>query len=51
MFAEVIADAEAHAADGALDDNSHTLSRLIGRPTTSLAEAVATALKTPPSAH
>ena len=51
IFAEVIADAEAHAAQGALDDHSHTLSRLIGRPTTSLAEAVASALKTPAAAH
>ena len=51
VFAEVIADAEAHATHGALDDGSHTLSRLIGRPTTSLAEAVESALKTPPTAH
>ncbi len=51
MFAEVIADAEAHAAQGALDDDSHTLSRLIGRPTTSLAEAIESALGTPPAAH
>ncbi len=50
-FAEVIADAEAHAAHGALDDDSHTLSRLIGRPTTSLAEAVQSALRTPPTTH
>jgi len=51
MFAEVIADAEAHAAQGALEDDSHTLSRLIGGPTTSLAQAVESALKTPPAAH
>ena len=51
VFAEVVADADAHAAQGALDDDSHTLSRLIGRPTTSLAEAVESALKTPPTAH
>jgi NAD(P)H dehydrogenase (quinone) len=51
MFAEVIADSEAHAAQGALDDHSHTLRRLIERPTTTLAEAVAAALKTPPAAH
>ena len=51
MFAKVIADAEAHAAQGALDDDSHTLSRLLGRPTTSLAEAVKSALRKPPTAH
>ena len=50
-LAEVVADAEAHAATGALDDNSHTLSHLLGRPTASLAEAVASAIKTPPAAH
>jgi NAD(P)H dehydrogenase (quinone) len=41
----ILADAEAKAAAGALDDDSHTLSRLIGRPTTPLSEAVAAALK------
>ena len=51
VLAESIADADAHAADGALDDNSRTLSRLLGRPTATLAEAVANALKTPPVAH
>jgi NAD(P)H dehydrogenase (quinone) len=51
VFAPLIADAEAHAAQGWLDDNSHTLSRLLGRPTTSLAEAVESALRTPPAAH
>jgi NAD(P)H dehydrogenase (quinone) len=50
-LADAIADAEAHAAQGALDDNSHTLSRLLGRPTASLAEAVESALRTPPAAH
>ncbi len=44
-LARILADAEAKAADGALDDQSHTLSRLIGRKTTSLADAVAEALK------
>jgi NAD(P)H dehydrogenase (quinone) len=44
-FAHILADAEAKAADGALDDHSHTLERLIGRRTTSLSEAVATALR------
>jgi NAD(P)H dehydrogenase (quinone) len=43
--AHIIADAEAHAATGALDDASHTLSKLIGHPTTTLADAVTTALK------
>ena len=51
MYADVIANAEAYAAQGALDDNSHTLSRVIGRPTTSLATAVESALKTPPNVH
>ena len=51
VFAEAIADAETHAAEGALDDDSHTLSRLIQRPTTSLAEAVQAALKTALPAH
>jgi NAD(P)H dehydrogenase (quinone) len=51
VFAHVIADAEARAAQGWLDDNSHTLSCLLGRPTTSLAEAVQSALRTPPAAH
>lgn len=50
-YAEAVADAEAHAAHGALDDNTHTLSRLLGRPTATLAEAVASALRTPPAAH
>jgi NAD(P)H dehydrogenase (quinone) len=43
--AHIIADGDAKAADGALDDETHTLSRLIGRKTTALAEAVAAALK------
>ncbi len=51
VFAHLIADAEVHAAQGWLDDNSHTLSRLLGRPTTSLGEAVQSALRTPPAAH
>jgi len=50
-FARLIADAEAHAAHGALDDRSHTLSNLLGRLTTSVAEAVASALNTPPHSH
>lgn len=44
-LAPILADAEAKAADGALDDNSHTLSKLIGRPTEPLATTVADALK------
>jgi|SRR6187402_353153 len=46
QVAQIIADGEAKAADGGLDDETHTLSRLIGRKTTPLAEAVAQALKT-----
>lgn len=44
-LARILADAEANAAFGALDDQSHTLRRLIGRPLTPLADAVASALK------
>jgi NAD(P)H dehydrogenase (quinone) len=51
ILAESIADAEAYAADGALDDNSRTLSSLLGRPTATLAEAVTYALRTPPATH
>ena len=43
-FAKVLADSDAQAAKGALFDDSRTLSRLIGRPTTPLAETVAAAL-------
>jgi len=43
-FAAVLADSDAQAGQGALFDDSHTLSRLIGRPTTPLAETVAAAL-------
>lgn len=42
--AAVLADADSHAADGALFDDSRTLSRLIGRPTTPMAVSVAAAL-------
>ncbi len=41
----ILTDAEAKAASGELDDPSHTLSGIIGRPTTPLKEAVANALK------
>jgi NAD(P)H dehydrogenase (quinone) len=44
-MAHILADSEAKAANGELDDQSHTLSKLIGRRTTSLSEAVAAALK------
>ena len=43
-LAELIADSDAGAAEGALDDRSGTLGKLIGRPTISLAEAVKAAL-------
>lgn len=43
-LAEILADAEAHAANGALEDSSGTLSKLIGRDTTSLATVIAKAL-------
>lgn len=43
-LAQAIAGWDADAAKGALDDGSHTLSRLIGRRTTPLAEAVRRAL-------
>jgi NAD(P)H dehydrogenase (quinone) len=43
-FAEVLADSDAKAAVGALYDDSRTLSRLIGRPTTPMAATVAAAL-------
>jgi len=41
----ILADAEAKAASGELDDPSHTLSGIIGRPTTPLKEALANTLK------
>lgn len=43
-FAQVLADSDARAGEGALFDDSHTLSRLIGRPTTPIAETIAAAL-------
>ncbi|WP_127104866.1 NAD(P)H-binding protein [Pararhodobacter zhoushanensis] len=42
--AMIFADSDAKAGEGALFDDSHTLSRLIGRPTTPLKDAVAAAL-------
>lgn len=44
-FAAVLADSDAQSGHGALFDDSHTLSRLIGRPTTPMAETVAAAVK------
>jgi NAD(P)H dehydrogenase (quinone) len=44
-LAAMLADSEAGAAHGGLDDGSKTLSRLIGRPSTTLAAAVGLALK------
>ena len=43
-FARVLADSDARAGEGALMDDSRTLSRLIGRPTVPLAQAIAAAL-------
>ena len=45
FLAALLADAEAGAADGALNDDSGDLHTLIGRPTTTLTDAVAAALK------
>lgn len=39
-LAEMLADSDTGASKGGLFDDSHTLSKLIGRPTTSLAESV-----------
>lgn len=44
-IAALIADADARAADGALFDASHALSRLIGRPTTPMPDTVAAAVQ------
>ena len=43
-FAAMLADSDVQAAAGALHDDSRTLSRLIGRPTTPMAETVKAAL-------
>jgi NAD(P)H dehydrogenase (quinone) len=45
-FAMALADSDAKAAKGALFDDSHTLSNLIGRPTTPMAAVVKAALQT-----
>lgn len=39
-LAGMIADSDSGAARGGLFDDSHTLSKLIGRPTTTLAESI-----------
>jgi len=44
-LAHILADTETNAAAGELDDDTHTLSRLAGRPTTPLADSIAAALK------
>ncbi len=44
-LADLLATSDAGAAKGGLFDDSHTLSRLIGRPTTPLATVLAAALK------
>ena len=44
VLAGALADSETWAAKGALFDDSHTLSRLIGRPTTPIAETITAAL-------
>ncbi|APA69199.1 SDR family oxidoreductase [Janthinobacterium sp. 1_2014MBL_MicDiv] len=43
-FADLLADSDAGAAQGGLEENGKQLSTLIGRPTTTLAEAVKAAL-------
>jgi NAD(P)H dehydrogenase (quinone) len=43
-FANILADSDAQSGHGALFDDSHTLSRLIGRPTTPFADTIAAAL-------
>jgi NAD(P)H dehydrogenase (quinone) len=50
-FAAVYAESDAKAAKGALHDESRQLSGLIGRPTTTMAQSVATALAQIPSVH
>jgi NAD(P)H dehydrogenase (quinone) len=43
-FAQILADSDARAGDGALADDSRTLSRLIGRPTTPITDTIRAAL-------
>lgn len=44
-LAQLLADSDAWIAQGELEDNTHELSRLIGRPTSNLPDGVAAALK------
>jgi NAD(P)H dehydrogenase (quinone) len=44
-FAALLANSDAGAAKGGLFDDSHTQSRLIGRPTTPLASVLAAVLE------
>ena len=44
-FADLLVDSDLGIARGELDDSTGDLRRLIGRPTTPLAEAVAAALR------
>ena len=46
FVAAILADSDAAAASGWLFDDSRTLERLIGRPTTTLAQAMERALAT-----
>lgn len=39
-LAEMLADSDVGASKGGLFDDSHTLSKLIGRPTTPLSESI-----------
>ena len=48
-LATMLADSSAKAAGGALFDDSRTLSRLIGRPTTPVRETIAAALRVVPA--
>ena len=43
-LADLLADSDAGASQGGLFDHSHTLSTLIGRPTTPMSEVVRKAL-------
>lgn len=45
FVADILSNSDAAAAGGALFDDSRTLSRLIGRPTTAISETVAAALR------
>ncbi|MFD3247135.1 SDR family oxidoreductase [Rahnella aquatilis] len=45
-LANMLADSDAGAGKGGLFDDSHTLSKLIGRPTTPVKDVIATTLKT-----